>query len=98
MAECDFCFEPDGWRYPATDFILDYGLGTLQQSVAGWAACNDCSELIEANDMDGLITRCVSIGQAKLQIPSSELLALIRPIFVGFFASRSGPRELVVPE
>ena len=98
MAECDFCSEPDGWRYPATDFILDYGLGTLHQSVSGWAACNDCSELIETNDMDGLLARCIRMGQEKLGIPSSELLALIRPIFVGFFASRSGPRELHLPE
>ncbi len=94
---CDLCnASVPIWTYPADDFDIDFGVGPIHRSVSAWAVCQECSNIIETAGRDALLERCVRVGSAILGIPSGELLPLIRPIFVGFFASRRGSRVLGV--
>ena len=54
---CDFCtFPVVAWRFEATPFGLDYG-HAIATSDSGWAACEECAELILAGDRGGLVER-----------------------------------------
>jgi hypothetical protein len=50
---CDFCSSTEiKWRYPAKSFTIgEYG------SLGDWAACEECSRLIEMNAHDDLARR-----------------------------------------
>lgn len=51
---CDFChsLEPR-WCYPATDFVMSSTKDTDHLSDGGWAACDECSRLIDAANGSG---------------------------------------------
>ena len=58
---CDFCSEPHpNWIYPADNFVVHkYEWG----SDAGWAACEECSQLIEEEHYESLLQeRMMSIA------------------------------------
>lgn len=55
---CDFCNAPDPpWEYPAATSEMPLGVGT---SLGAWCACDNCRQLIEAEDREGLVSRAVS--------------------------------------
>jgi len=59
---CDFCSSPDVYRaYMAEDFIalevLEADRSTRFQSLGAWAACRECTALIEAENWEGLLER-----------------------------------------
>ena len=60
-AVCDFCATPDPeWMYPSDDFTSPkWGLGYT----GGWAACTDCSRLIEDDETVKLIERSMQLSQ-----------------------------------
>lgn len=58
---CDFCsFEGVIWEYPAKDVRVVKSQGQLVfESIGSWGACEDCADLIEAGDYEGLHARSV---------------------------------------
>jgi hypothetical protein len=81
---CDFCFDQGPtWDYPCERFVipeLDFG------SDEGWSACDTCSALVEAGDVEGIVERGLMVfGQPERRE------ALIK-ITEGFLAHRTGER------
>lgn len=99
VAKCDFCSAFAAvWNYPCASFDLplwDSG------SVADWAACADCSALIEAGDDQSLFKRAVETfypTSAASQMSVGDLLSVscfIRDMHEAFRAHRTGVREAV---
>jgi hypothetical protein len=58
---CDFCMGSGvRWRYQAKTFALvSSGLEFGFESDSGWAACDECSSLIECDDWDSIIKRAM---------------------------------------
>lgn len=51
---CDFCLSENAlWALP----VEDYQSSATGQNVGDWAACNECAELIRANDWNTLTTK-----------------------------------------
>jgi hypothetical protein len=92
MSVCDFCSEADpAWVYPARDFVFG-----ISRSAGGWAACDRCHDLIEAGDSSGLADRSLlELGRWHVLTGEDEveLLAALRAIHLGFWASRVGPAQ-----
>lgn len=100
---CDFCSAPHPtWVYPADNFAMQrFGWG----SDGGWAACDECSDLIEKKQDDAVINTRMprvmtaallkagmpSLGRAELQIIEQETAKLYKR----FKKARSGPRRLI---
>lgn len=67
--QCDFCSSPDVVRsYQCRDFdsaskdagtVLPGGMNLILASHGLWAACAECSALIDAGDIDGLVRRAL---------------------------------------
>lgn len=56
---CDFCSEEHAAKvYPCETFIWEREMIT-HQSLGGWAACAECSRLIDANEWDALVERSI---------------------------------------
>lgn len=52
-AVCDFCYRPDPpWVIPSSDFVSIFA-----HAGADWTACDDCCQLVEKNDWNGLMRR-----------------------------------------
>lgn len=64
---CDFCSSQEpAWRYPAATF-LD-AVGSVSQE--DWLACDECQELIEAEQRDALARRamhCIGMRPDKFR-------------------------------
>ena len=85
-AICDFDSDPDvRWRYPADDFEMP---GTGWASQGDWAACDPCSDLVEADDWDGLAERCL-IGVVKHR---EAIRVRLMNLHERFAAARTGDR------
>lgn len=56
---CDFCgHHSPAWDYDCHDFVTpDPDLA----SMGGWAACTPCSDMIEADDWEGVLERCLHV-------------------------------------
>jgi hypothetical protein len=98
---CDFCSKPKPtWRYPANDFIASQtqapqGL-LVQESIGGWAACDDCHALIEASDWSALATRSADALLAECpMIERDWLIDELIQTHQRFATSRRGPAERV---
>lgn len=95
---CDFCSSADvRWEYPAADFVV-FDLPVRQGSKDGWAACEECHLLIEADDRTGLADRSLAAFgdfQVGLGLGSPDLLATFRSIYQGFWNHRTGPGRLM---
>jgi hypothetical protein len=87
--KCDFCSSPDAtWVYPSKDFTLipEYRWG----STGGWAACQPCSDLIEADDYAGLTERSLSYLKISTEVPGfGQALANLH---LEFREARTGPK------
>src|SRR3989442_9947753 len=62
LADCDFCNGLSArWAYPAKDFEVarhfNDGRTLTVRSQGAWAACDECSGLIETGDDNGLALR-----------------------------------------
>ncbi len=93
---CDLCSEPAvRWSYPARDFIetgvISPSRVLLIGSSGGWAACDECHQLIEADDRAALLKRSVENFVAFYGVRPPTLADDIRRIHEQFFANRRGP-------
>lgn len=98
---CDFCSaRSPGWRYPARDV----GLGSIiygpeiyrPVSLGGWAACTDCSELIEDGNWPALARHTLRSLNLDLSHAGAgmrvRLLAQFHAAHECFRKARTGPR------
>lgn len=96
---CDFCtFPVVVWRFEAAPFGLDYG-HAIATSDAGWAACEECSELILAGDRDGLVERALRISPGIPGAAEDEVRELQRWAHDLFFLHRldAAPTRIATP-
>lgn len=90
---CDFCIHREGtWTYPARDFVMQRMRmpdGSMQDfaSQGSWAACDDCSELVERGDADAMVARHLDVGAKDPRAAEA-----LRHIYRSFFEHRLGPR------
>jgi hypothetical protein len=100
---CDFCSSPSVvWRYPCEDFsltlVFEHKSGNrlpfAWDSADGWAACEICASLIEAEDWDGLATRSYDTSPAlKLMqkiLVRDQVLDAIKRMHVEFRKRKQG--------
>lgn len=89
---CDFCEQPHPeWAYPTDDFSQELGAasGRIEyNSSGGWAACQECYELIEANERDELVRR--SLRSMGVPLTDWKLQKRVRALHDEFFLMRSG--------
>ena len=86
---CDFC----GDAYPAWDYDChDFVIPDVDASAGGWAACTPCSDMIEADDWEGVFERGASAGR-RYGLDRPDLLAHVRLMHAGFRAHRYGERR-----
>ncbi len=92
----DFCSHPDPeWAYECESFTATTRLPGLEWgSVAGWAACSPCNELIERGDRRALIKRCARRYARKHDCPAwvrTEIERDLDHVFKQFFVRKRGP-------
>lgn len=96
---CDFCTFPlVSWRFEAAPFGLDYG-HAIATSDCGWAACEECADLILADDRDGLVERALRISPGIPGAPEDEVRELQRWAHDLFFVHRidAAPTRIATP-
>jgi hypothetical protein len=105
VPKCDFCSQrPVRWSYPARDFIRKTKIGphALETgSRGGWAACQECHEIIQRADRGALAKRSARmlpqfgvLGRQERRRAEREL----RAIHDDFWRSREGaPVEVTDP-
>lgn len=91
---CDFCNSPEiAWDYDAADFEVPLPDGRIWHSYEGWAACDPCSTLIEADDRTGLLARSLArfseTGSGFWDVTGCGMVQ------EGFFENREGPRKAI---
>lgn len=98
-AVCDFCSRPNPvWAYDCAEFSRPPLLPGMPSTVfsGGWAACHECSALIENANKRELLDRSISIIFAGAEISDDGLLRQIRHelgiTHAEFFRLRRGPR------
>ncbi len=101
-AICDFCSRPDPeWFYSAATFDMPH---IAWGSSGGWAACEECSDLIEAGDnvkvvrkrMMGTALENALAGVPGLRLTRSEKAEVEHQtwaLFNKFLNSRRGARR-----
>ncbi len=91
--KCDFCSAPGpAWAYRVRDFDACLAF-PADESVGGWAACEECHLLIEAGDHDGLASRSLEELISRCPEAAIEAPALkqdLRQLHGVFFANRVG--------
>jgi hypothetical protein len=101
MLICDICSAPDPpWRYPAEDFIASETEGLsgilVQESIGGWAACDECRAIIDREDWHGLAVRAADTLLAQCAIFDRDwLIDEMIQLHQRFAASRRGPAERI---
>jgi DNA-directed RNA polymerase subunit RPC12/RpoP len=94
---CDFCSEPaeekDLWTYFCPDFKYPYAVVGMaaEGSKGNWAACEECHDLIEANDQRALTKRSMDMEEKRdpsVRPHRPVLYAMGEAIHKGFFAHR----------
>lgn len=74
MSECDFCCLPGArWLYVSQDqvraaLVTDNGVVAPLPNDGRWKACDPCSELVDTDDMENLVARCL-VGARVLGAP-----------------------------
>lgn len=97
LYRCDFCSRPGvAVSYDATDFDTGHKErdGSHHVSRGGWAACQACSDMVEANDRDGLVNRSMeAYGELQSDAPKHHEVveAALRKVHDDFFEHRVGP-------
>lgn len=103
-AACDFCGEkPVIVAYPSADFqapdpdgIADKA-GVTQNSKGAWAACQTCTDLIEAGEYERLTERSFVSFPWRRLFPETEwpmLKESLRRLHQKFREFRTGPRDV----
>jgi hypothetical protein len=100
---CDFCSDPlplDGecWTFPCESFqypfiAIEGSTMQTEGSAEGWAACDVCYALVEAEDRTGLALRSVEKDIERHPNAASErpvLIAMTRAMQDKFFEHRNG--------
>lgn len=102
---CDFCLiEGPTWDYPAGEMEI-VGHPLINRSDDEWGACDECHDLIEAGNVNGLVYRMVYIhrwhdhgGDPRIQ---NQPLALARrnarTNVLAFLDARTGPAQRYEP-
>jgi hypothetical protein len=90
---CDFCSEPGATHaYPCRDFkAVALGGGVEHWSKADWAACDECSALIEDGDVETLTYRSVDLAMAGGIVPGhmrKEVAGLLSQVHQKFMENR----------
>jgi hypothetical protein len=97
LYRCDFCSRPGvAVSYDAVDF--DTGNkerdGASHVSRGGWAACQECADLIEADDREALADRSMeSYGELRSNTPEhrARVRQALRDVHDEFYRHRRGP-------
>lgn len=111
---CDFCYvgKPE-YVYDAKDFSIALGAITSGSSmptgpkyswssIGAWAACADCSALIEAEDVEALARRALEEDgpftglfppEIKEKYKKTLFVRLLSILFSIFMQERTGPRR-----
>jgi len=89
---CDFCGDiGPSWDYDCDTFEVETSAGEWSGSVNGWAACSPCSDMIEADDWESLLERCLKgaamVGMADRVREHAHLM------HQGFRQNRHGERR-----
>lgn len=98
---CDFCHVKnvnEMWFYPHSAFSIrlsqDHDLPPVFVPASSMAACYECRELIEKDDIQGLIDRALRVKlekeNYKPDLPSSILVTLYSRMFNGFRSHKAG--------
>lgn len=89
---CDFCGVPQPkWMFPAQDFEDATASPTIV-SQGGWACCEPCRPLVEAQEWEPLLDRFVKRRYGKVTTAQwATILENIRPLWDGFTKARTGP-------
>lgn len=103
---CDFCAWGDPiWKYPCKDFqteeIVVHNTSVSMDSFRHWAACDECSRLIEEEDLHELAQRAF---KSSVDNPSrlsanqkGKLMDWVRETHLQFMKNRLGRREPLLP-
>jgi hypothetical protein len=85
---CDFCgHHSPAWDYDCHDFVISPELASMGE----WAACTPCSDMIEADDWDGVMERCLVIPR---QLGLEKSIGLAAGLMhAGFRENRYGERR-----
>jgi hypothetical protein len=99
---CDFCnSEKIRWAYPADDFEAGTIIAvapngeSFEQPIGSkgpWAACEECSQLIERGDYSALKARAI-VTNINAGVEPELSRILISGLHGGFRAHRTGPRQ-----
>lgn len=85
---CDFCESTDiYWEYPCERYTIDLGdviFDNKNIEDPNWVACKKCSELIEAEDWDGLARRTPTKSQKQFES--------LKQLHASFASHRCGKR------
>lgn len=101
--KCDFCgSEKVVWRYRCTPKAIMVGEGRAVMVDDGkWAACDECSGMIETEDVMGVEERSLQryvVEQGLEAAPAAMVKGvrgMLEMIHQTFWQSREGERELV---
>lgn len=99
---CDFCLTSHPtWDFPANEMPGILKSGDILISTGDWAACDECKELIVADDYEGLVARAArghmkADPDVQAMMESSPALRLfgqmnLRNQMLEFKKARSGP-------
>lgn len=96
---CDFCSSPGVvWTYRALScHVADMVIGGhryINNSVGDWAACEECSKLIDKNDARGLIYRSVEMFEIQNgdMFPRELVVATVKAAHGAFWKVRYGDK------
>ena len=92
--KCDFCGASEvAWAYPAKSFVYD----EISGSLGAWAACSECSDLIEAENHHALAKRSLdNAGPWVAQLTYGDyedLLKGVKDVHNQFRSARTGERQ-----
>lgn len=88
---CDFCSgTPAVTAYRTPDFVMRKLPGAEAISTEGWAACADCTALIEAGDPEAVIDRAVDrlrrVNPMWGALPRHQARSIVAELQQKFFA------------
>jgi len=90
VAECDFCCSQRAIRmYDAEDFVMFSG----RISVAGWAACPECAQRVDAGDKEALVRRMAGEGGIETDHGKELVRRQVNDFFAHFKGSSSSIRN-----
>lgn len=101
-AVCDFCSTTENvrWAFPCAPWR---DLTGAMMDLGPWAACDECKELVEARDREGLLRRWTEHDpdwqEGKWSMPPLEIMRGVNAIHQRYFDNRTTEKaELYDPE